>query len=82
VIDPASFRDPAGFVFRRDGVLHRQVQQAAAADWEAYWSSGLHERLLADRLVIEFEEAPLETAALPGAIAVLRPRMLELVSHP
>jgi hypothetical protein len=82
VIDPASFRDPAGFVFRRDGVLHRQVQPAAAADWEAYRASGLHERLLADRLVIEFEEAPLETAALPGAIAVLLPRMLDLVSHP
>jgi len=82
VIDPASFRDPVGFVFRRDGLLYRQVQPPAAADWAAYRSSGLHERLLADRLVIEFEEAPLETAARPGAIAVLRPRMLDFISHP
>jgi ribosomal protein L11 methylase PrmA len=82
VIDPASFRDPAGFVFRRAGVLYRQVQPAAAADWEAYRSSGLHDRLLADRLVIDFEEAPVEAAARPDAIAVLRPRMLDLVSHP
>ena len=45
-VDPASFRDPAGFVFRRGGVLYRQVQPPAAADWEAYRvQSGLHERL-------------------------------------
>jgi hypothetical protein len=82
VIDPASFRDPAGFVFRRDGVVHRQVQLAAAADWDAYRASGLHDRLVADRLIVEHTEAPLEAAALPGAVAVLRPRMLELISYP
>ena len=82
VVDPASFRDPSGFVFRRDGVIHRQVQSAAAADWDAYRTSGLHERLVADRLIVEHEEAPIADAALPGAVAVLRPRTIGFISYP
>ena len=39
VIDPASFRDPAGYVFRRDGVLYRAIQPVAADDWAAFGSS-------------------------------------------
>jgi len=82
VVDPASFRDPAGYVFRRDGLLYRAVQPAGAADWEAYRSSGLHDRLVADRLVIEVEEVPSELAPTPDAVAVLRPRTLDFISHP
>lgn len=82
LIDPASFRDPAGIVFRRDGVLYRQIQPMAAADWQAFLSSGLYQRLAADGLVVEHEEAPMDAAALPGAVAVIRPRMLEFISYP
>ena len=45
--DPGSYRDPAGFVFRRDGVLYRQVQASFAEDWDAFMASGLYERLAA-----------------------------------
>jgi ribosomal protein L11 methylase PrmA len=82
VTEPASFRDPAGFVFRRDGVIHRQVQPAGAADWQAFLASGLYERLAADGLLVEHEEASLEDAALPGAAAVIRPRPIGFVSYP
>ena len=82
MVDPASFRDPSGFVFRRDGVLYRQVQQIAAADWEAFRTTGLYERLVADRLLVEHADAGLELAARPGAAAVVRPRALEFISYP
>jgi hypothetical protein len=81
-VDPASFRDPAGFVFRRDGVLYRQVQPPAAADWEAMHSTGLLERLVADRLLVDHEESPLADAASPDAVAVIRPRRLDFISYP
>ena len=81
-MDPASFRDPSGFVFRRDGVLYRQVQPSAAADWDAFRSSGLYERLLADRAIVEHEDVALEMAATPGAAAVIRPRAIEFISYP
>ncbi|MDQ2675149.1 MAG: SAM-dependent methyltransferase [Chloroflexota bacterium] len=81
-IDPASFRDPAGFIFRRDGVLYRQIQPPASADWAAYHSSGLARSLSADGLVVEHEEASEELAAMPGAVAVIRPRPLNFISYP
>src|ERR687893_108351 len=66
-VDPASFRDPAGFVFRRDGVLLRQVTAAGAADWDASRRSGLLERLVADRLLVDHDEASSDLAATPDA---------------
>ncbi len=81
-VDPGSFRDPAGLVFRRDGTLYRQVHQAGAADWDVYRSSGLHDRLVADRLVVDHVEESLDLAASPGAVAVIRPRLVEMVSYP
>jgi ribosomal protein L11 methylase PrmA len=82
MVDPASFRDPSGFVFRRDGILYRQVQRAAASDWNAFASSGLYAGLVADRLIVEHTEVSLELAALADAIAVVRPRPVEVISYP
>jgi len=82
VVDPASFRDPSGFVFRREGTLYRQIQASGAADWEATRSSGLAARLIADRLMVDHAEAPLDLAALPGAVAVIRPRAIDMISYP
>ncbi len=82
VVDPASFRDPSGFVFRRDGVLYRQIQPSAAADWEALRTSGLLARLVADGLLVEHTDVGTELAARPGAVAVIRPRLLDFISYP
>ena len=44
VRDPGSFRDPSGFVYRRDGVLYRQVNQSFADRWDDLVASGLLDR--------------------------------------
>lgn len=80
--DAGSYRDPAGFVFRRDGVLYRQVDASFADDWQAYLDSGLYARLRGEGLVIAHDEADLQLAAEPGAAAVIRPRQLPLISYP
>jgi hypothetical protein len=81
-VDPASFRDPSGFLFRRDGVLYRQIQRSAAEDWDAYLASGLHARLVADGLLVEHADASPDLAALPDAAAVIEPRPLDFISYP
>jgi len=81
-VDPASFRDPAGFVFRRNGILYRQVQPPAAPDWAAFQSSGLYARLVAGALLVEHADVSPSDAARPDAVAVIRPRELELISYP
>jgi len=81
--ESASFRDPSGFVFRRDGVLYRQVNRRFAGEWDAFLGSGLFDRLAADGILLGHEQAPLDTAFAPDdAHAVIRPRAVEFISYP
>jgi SAM-dependent methyltransferase len=80
--EPGSYRDPSGFVFRRDGVLYRQVNQAFADDWAAFDSSGLHAALLAKGILIPDQPAAIDLAAEAGAAAVIRPEEIGFISYP
>lgn len=82
MIDPASFRDPSGYVFRRDGVLYRAIQPAAAPDWTAFQERGLAASLINDGLLVSHEPAGSDLAPLPGAAFVIQPRELPLISYP
>jgi ribosomal protein L11 methylase PrmA len=80
--DPGSYRDPAGFVFRRSGTLYRQIQATFADDWELFIGSGLYERLRGEGLLLGHEEVGVESAAAPPAYRVIRPEALDFVSYP
>jgi hypothetical protein len=82
MIDPASFRDPSGYVFRRDGVLYRAIQPSAAADWAAFEDRGLAASLVGDGLLVSHTPVPADLAPLPGAALVIRPREVPLISYP
>lgn len=78
---PASFRDPDGFIFHRDGVLLRQVNAGYREHYEALMGSGLY-RELADRgdLVSHEEDGPAGTGN--GVFKVLRPQVVPFISFP
>jgi len=79
---PASFRDPSGFLFVRDGTLFRQVNQVYRSDYDRLTSSGLYAELVgAGRLVphAEVDVAPAEPAT---AWLVVRPEPIRFVSYP
>lgn len=78
----SSFRDPSGFVYRRDGILYRQVQPAGREAYDRLMESGLYEELTAAGLLVPHEEMPLSQAATDGAYKVLRPREVPFVSYP
>lgn len=78
----ASYRDPSGFVFRRDGVLLRQVQPRYQPHYDALLASGLYDELVAAGLLLPHEEAPLDWAATPGAYRVLKPQQVPFVTYP
>jgi hypothetical protein len=52
------------------------------ADWLAFNESGLAASLMADRLLIDHEAVDIGQAATAGAVAVIRPRELPLISYP
>jgi hypothetical protein len=79
---PASFRDPDGFLFTREGTLFRQVNASGKEDYELLMRSGLYEALRAADLIVPHEEVGPAAAAIPGAHQVLRPQLVPFVSHP
>jgi hypothetical protein len=86
----ASFRDPSGFLFRRDGVLYRQVNQAYAEEYTRLMDSGLYARLVkSGQLIAHAESAPskefgqiFEPADKELAFKVLRPELIPFISYP
>ncbi len=81
-VEPASWRDPSGFVYRRDGVVHRQIQPSFAAEWRHFLDSGLQARLVERRMLIGHEEAPLSDAFDRSAHLIIRPEPIDLISYP
>jgi ribosomal protein L11 methylase PrmA len=76
----SSFRDPSGFVFRRDGVLYRQVNRSFAEQFDFLGSSGLYEALTSAGLLIpHVEEGEPMT---DEAHTVLRPEPIPFISLP
>jgi hypothetical protein len=78
----ASFRDPNGFVFLREGALYRQVNQRGRASYEAMMGSGLYSRLVEKGLLIQHQEVDIPPADKAIAFRVLRPQPVAFISYP
>ena len=81
-VEPASWRDPGGFVYRRNGVIHRQIQSSFAAEWEHFLGSGLHAKLVERGMLVGHADAKLEDAFDGSAHAVIRPEPIDFVAYP
>jgi hypothetical protein len=80
--DPGSFRDPRGFVFRSDGVLFRQVNEAFGDEYRRFVDSGLYDDLQRDGLIVSHREVDVRVPGGPPAAAVLQPEELPFISYP
>lgn len=82
VTDPGSFRDPAGFVFRRDGVLYRQVNKSYAPTFDRLEKTGFLGKLQSEGLLVGHEQLGVETGSTADALTVLRPDVVPFISYP
>jgi len=78
----ASFRDPSGFLFVRDGTLFRQVNQSYRATFDQLEQSGLYAELVEAGLLIPHALADVPPAEPKAAALVLRPDPLAFISYP
>jgi ribosomal protein L11 methylase PrmA len=78
----ASFRDPSGFVFHRDGAVFRQVNDSYREDFGLLVGSGLYARLAADGLLVPHEEVDEPPPEPARAYKVLRPEPIPFISYP
>jgi len=82
VVNPASFRDPDGFLFSRDGVLLRQINLSGKADYDSLIDSELY-RVLAERdLLIPHREINVPFAQPETGYKVIKPEVVPLISYP
>jgi len=78
----SSFRDPSGFMFRRDGKLFRQVNIHYQTEYDLLVNSGLLDELTQNGLLILAEETDTAPANEKLAYKVLKPLELPLISYP
>jgi len=79
---PASFRDPAGFIFLLNGSLYRQVNPVYREQYEHLVGSGLYDALVGSGLLVPHEEVAGDFAMTPEAYKILRPQRVPFVSYP
>ena len=77
-----SFRDPSGFLFTREGVLYRQVNDVFRNDFDQLTASGLYSDLVESGLLIPHVDTS-ETPPRPEtAFKVIRPERVPFISYP
>jgi ribosomal protein L11 methylase PrmA len=81
-VHPASFRDPSGFLFERDGILYRQVNLSYREDYARLMGSGLYQDLVSDGMLVSHLEAEVTPSDPDLAYKVLRPERVPFVSYP
>lgn len=80
-VDPGSFRDPSGFIFRQDGILFRQINECYRMEYDLLMGSGLYSELVNAGLMIQHEEVS-DTIAGEGVYKILKPFEVPFVSYP
>jgi len=79
---PGSFRDPSGFLFRRDGVLYRQVNAVYREHYDAFIGGGLYKTLTDAGLMVRHEEVDVPPAEPATAYRIIRPEPVPFISYP
>ena len=82
MIERASFRDPSGFIFSRNGVLYRQINRSGKHDYERMMLSGLYTTLVEKRLLVTHEEVDVPPECPANAYRIIRPTQIPFISYP
>ena len=78
----ASFRDPNGFLFHRNGTLYRQINQRYANDYVNLMSSGLYDKLVKTSSIIPHNEVDVFPAVPDINFKIIQPEYIPLISYP
>jgi hypothetical protein len=76
----SSYKDPAGFVFFRDGRIFRQVNACYKDDYDRLMETGLYEKLAGDRLLVPHKETAIGVS--DKGYKIIEPETVPFVSYP
>src|SRR5688500_10299601 len=79
---PSSWRDPSGFIFEKEGVLYRQVNQSFKSDFDLLKSSGLYDKLVKNGMLIPHEPVDTNLTGSSDFYTTIRPEKIPFISYP
>ena len=77
---PSSYRDPAGYVFRQDGLVYRLITQEGKSAYEGLMNSGLYATLIQKNILLPHTEMPADFNG-PTGYRILLPEQLPFISY-
>jgi hypothetical protein len=78
----ASFRDPSGFLFTRDGNIYRQVNQSYVEEYRRLMESGLYEKLVKARFLVPHTEVDIPAPDPSIGYKIIQPERIPFISYP
>ncbi len=79
---PASFRDPSGFVFSIGGKVYRQINNSYRQEYEKLIDSGLYDELTEKKLIVPHVETDEVEPLTKDAFKIIKPEQLPFISYP
>ena len=80
-LHPASYKDPAGFVFEQDGIIFRHVNPLYAKAYEQLMASGLYKQLTGAKQLVVHEELKENISGSAAFYKTLLPEPIPFISY-
>ncbi len=77
-----SYKDPSGFVFKRNGEIYRQINKFSSDDYEFFMSSGLYKNLIEKGFIVEHEEVNDVIGNEKNFYKCIKPFQIEYITYP
>ncbi len=81
-INPASFRDPSGFIFSDGNLIYRQINLCYKEHYDHLINSGLYEKLVNLNLLIPHEELDVWENKSEQCYKIIKPKRIPFISYP
>ena len=81
-IDPASYKDPAGFIFTHEANVYRHVHTSYANEYDLLMQSGLYSSLTQKKWLIQHQEIHQNLSGSTDFYKTLLPWQLPFISYP
>ncbi|MBL0232303.1 MAG: SAM-dependent methyltransferase [Chitinophagaceae bacterium] len=79
--EPSSYRDPSGYIFFKEGVLYRQVNQRYKKEYEQLMNSGCYQELLEKKMLVPHEQLDQNLTGEPNWLTTLKPILVPFISY-
>jgi hypothetical protein len=79
---PGSFRDPGGFVFRKNGEIYRQINRLYKKEYDHLVHSGLYQKLVSQDLLLPHTEVKTDLGLSDNTYKVIKPKPVPFISYP